>query len=333
MLRKIFIGLNLLLFINHSCNAMEDAQQKYARAQERIKARRAQEAQALPVQRLDQLPVVQEINVARRVTAFNEWKKDPQIEQRLNTDEPGTVQAYIHLSMMMHEPEEKAKSPAYIAHATQFAQAVCPSYKFWPEYYQAFSRCQRGKCYSNEEQVEVALAPKMQEINRLKEKIAALKGEEESIDAIFDQMFDWKKETELLKLQMKEGDDWKLLSVIKRAIPAKQAEIERLNQEVARLSQPAVLQRTLTAKVTELTQTRVQLADLQTEANTKQRTLQAKTAELTQLKEHVSQVAQNLAQLQESRNHIKSMLALFEASKSTGWEASFIEAVKAELGK
>ena len=88
----------------------------------------------------------------------------------------------------------------------------------------------------------------MQEINRLKEKIATLKGEEESIDDLFAKMFDWKKETELLQSHMKEGDDWSLLSVVKRAIPAKQAEIDRLNQEIARLSQPAVLQQTARSK-------------------------------------------------------------------------------------
>ena len=180
---------------------------------------------------------------------------------------------------------------------------------------------------------ELALAPKMQEINRLKEKIATLKGEEESIDDIFAKMFDWKKETELLQSHMKEGDHWGLLSVVKRAIPAKQAEIDRLNQEIARLSQPVVLQQTLTAKVTELTQTHGQLADLRAEAIAKSRALQAKTAELTQLQQHGAQVAQNLAQLQETHNRIRSMLALFSSSNASGWEATFIETVKQELGK
>ena len=291
--------------------------------------RRAARAQA----QLAQLPIVQEITVEQRVAAFNDWKKDPEIAKRLNADESGTVQAYIHLTMMLKETEEKAKSPEYIAQATRLAKQVCPSYTFWDEYYQVFSRTKRGKCYSNEEQVELVLALKMQEINRLKEKIASLKGEEESIDDIFAKMFDWKKETELLKSHMKEGDNWGLLSIIKRAIPAKQAEIERLNQEVIRLSQPAVLGQTLTAKVTELTQAHNQLANLRAEAIAKQRALQAKTAELTQLQEQFSRTAQNLTQLQESRIRIRSMLALFSSSNASGWEASFIETIKVELGK
>ena len=94
------------------------------------------QAQAQPAQ----LPVVQIITVGQRILAFNEWKKDPEIAKRLNTDEPGTVQAYIHLTMFIKETEEEAKSPVRIGHAALFAKQVCPSYAFWDEYYQAFSR-------------------------------------------------------------------------------------------------------------------------------------------------------------------------------------------------
>ena len=49
--------------------------------------------------------------------------------------------------------------------------------------------------------------------------------------------------------------------------------------------------------------------------------------------QRLQQDLQALAQLQESQKRITSLLALFESSKATGWETTFIEIMKAELGK
>jgi|GEM_PF-4613396 chromosome segregation ATPase len=45
------------------------------------------------------------------------------------------------------------------------------------------------------------------------------------------------------------------------------------------------------------------------------------------------QRAQALAQMQESRERMRSLLAMFSASKTTGWEATFIATITEELHK
>lgn len=310
-----------------------------------------------------QLPVIQEITVAQRVAAFNEWKKDPQIAQRLNSDEAGTVQAYIHLTMMMHEPEEKATSPAHIAHATQFARTVCPSYRFWDEYYECYRKCQRGKCYSHEENVALILSPIMAEINRLKMMRVLLKQENPHLVA---NKPDWKQERELAGI--KNEDSRSLMVLIPRVLPVKNQELEQLKKEVEESSIAENLEKMLEpvkqlwqAKE-ELPQVRMQLnvarakfeerraADdriileqaaalktLEDKANDQRVALEGMQHQLhvtqAELHEKTEKLEQDSKRLKDIKASIMSLYVIFQRSDIPGWESLFAQAVKAELEK
>lgn len=180
------------------------------------------------------------VRMQLRVAAFNDWKKDPEIKKRLDADEPGTIQAYIHLTMFLREPEEKAKSPEYIAEAGQLAQQICPSYAYWPEYYEVYSRCKRGKACTHEENMELAVAPKVAEIMRLKMMRALLKRENPHLVATKP---DWKKEVELAGI--KKEDSRSLMALISRVLPAKNNELDQLKKEIDECSTVENLEKTL----------------------------------------------------------------------------------------
>ena len=316
MFRKLFIILVPVLLTNSTGNAMDGAE--IGRRQGAV-AGVAQPQVALPVR---------PITVQDRVAAFNEWKKDPKIAQQLNSNESGTVQAYIHLSMIMQEPEEKVKSPASIAHATQFAQAVCPSYTFWPEFYQVYSCIQHGKSYTCEEQTELILAPTMAEILRLKMMAAALKGEGHSQNIRKELAFglkpDWKIEME--SAGIKEKDSKRLMDLIPRLLPPKREEVVRLKQEIEQLSKSEALREMMTRKNNEVERTKREIEESQLQFKNVQAALDAKVVQS-------QQDAQALAQLQKSRQESEQQIQGLNESLKNDQKALLLKRQELELVK
>ncbi len=99
----------------------------------------------------------------------------------------------------------------------------------------------------------------------------------------------------------------------------------------------ARLKTQLLEKINDAALLTLQVQALTSDAVAKQEALQSKEKEIAQLQKPANILSQQdtytLIQLQESRKRILSLLAIFSASNTTGWEASFIETVKQELEK
>ncbi|CAN5205608.1 hypothetical protein BH09DEP1_BH09DEP1_1710 [soil metagenome] len=367
MLKKMVLCFGILILVNFACDAMD------ALTALRIKKREQRAAQAQQVVVQNALaPQALQITVQQRVAAFNEWIKTPDIiKAGIKAENPDQIVSYIHLSMFMCEPEEKAKSPEYLAQATQLAQQICPAYTFWPEHYEIYGRAKRGKAYSEEEGVELNFGPQIKEALRLKMQLALLQGVSPDLVATKP---NWKKEAETVKALMQPLTSRSSIVLIPKILPVKREEIRQLKNEIDDLaSDPEKLERALVqqkklhedsaelvgvkAGLQQLSEKRTQekhddertiseqgqrLKKLEDDANEQrvafaimQEEIRAKQTAISQSQEKGQMLEQEKSQIskqaQDFKNRLASLLALFEASKTTGWEAVFVEGLKVEL--
>lgn len=317
----------------------------------------------------DQLSI--DAKVKLRMDLFNQWKQRPDIVNTSgNSNDAPNVQAYIYLTMFINVEEEKAKSPELIAEATQFAQQLCPTFAYWPEHFQISARTRRGKAYTNEECVELNFGREIHEIVKLKMQLALLKGanpaliptkpdwkkELEIVKSLMEPKDNWSNIFLLPKISPVK---WQEIDQLKKEVRVFST-AENLAKALGAVKQVWAAQDELASVQVCLRQLQSKfekkkvkhaeaileqgkaLKNLEDAANEQrvafersQRELHVRQDDLAELQikaeESNKQQKQAEKQLQDFKSRLRSLMAVYQHSNTTGWETLFAHALKEEL--
>lgn len=252
--------------------------------------------------------------VTAQIAAYNEWKKAPGktapiflLEQSDGTDEH-SVAMYVLGTILADSAGTLYKQK--VQDAVHFAQAVCPSFPYWPEFFATVAHPKRkdGSAYSDQKTIKIFLKPLIKKINQYRMVVAILSDQKIPKEELLDVVAEERK----FRAALKPGEFPDLRALISKLVPERKAELQRLQAEYSKLANPETMCEIIHASI---------------------RITEKKELKYTMLKHDAKHLQAEHEKLLKSHERLIALVALHKSSQGTNGQSDFVRAIQSELDK